>query len=219
MRVFARFIESDGFQYRLDTLLQFRDSWDLIGNIVLANPGSAEPMDKDISKSTLLDIERFWSKYGQNAKFYANQWFEFKPDSTMRCIEKLFSGFYTHGTRRQLNGVISLSNCFNARNQNLRKAIKNLDKYKRELAFTYQKIHFIKPVYFGFSQAVLDNKKLRDIAKQIFDKTPQNLKSIYNKDFNKNKFYHLGYINRAYTNKARQYTNEVLFKFVETLDG
>lgn len=49
MKVFARFTQKDGFEYRFDTLLQFGDSWELIGNIVLANPSSAKPI-KNITK-------------------------------------------------------------------------------------------------------------------------------------------------------------------------
>lgn len=207
MKVFARFIEKNGFEYRLDTLLQFGDSWDLLGNIVLANPGSAAPINKaeNITK-------KFWDKYRKNTQFNPNEWYEFKADSTMGYVEKLFSGFYTHKDTRTLNGVIQLFNCFNVKNANLEAAIKDIDKYDKTLAFGQNIESYFndKPVYFGFSKAVLNNEKLKNIAKQIFDKTPQNLKpkNIYNADFNQNKFYHLGYINRGYK-------DDVLFNFVE----
>lgn len=41
MKVYAEYFEEDGLLYRRNTLLQFGDSWDLIGSAVLANPGCA----------------------------------------------------------------------------------------------------------------------------------------------------------------------------------
>ena len=43
MKIYAEFIEDDGLLFRTKTLLQFGDSWDLIGSIVMKNPGSAKP--------------------------------------------------------------------------------------------------------------------------------------------------------------------------------
>lgn len=44
MKVYAQYFELEGISYRLNTILQFGDSWELLGNVVLANPGSAEPI-------------------------------------------------------------------------------------------------------------------------------------------------------------------------------
>ena len=41
MKVYAEYFEENGLKYRKNTLLQFGNSLDVIGNIVLANPGSA----------------------------------------------------------------------------------------------------------------------------------------------------------------------------------
>ena len=43
MKVYAEFIEENGILFRTKTLLQYGDSWDLIGSIVMKNPGSAKP--------------------------------------------------------------------------------------------------------------------------------------------------------------------------------
>jgi hypothetical protein len=40
MKTYAEYFEEDGLSFRTNTILQFGNSWDLIGNIVLANPGS-----------------------------------------------------------------------------------------------------------------------------------------------------------------------------------
>ena len=44
MKVFAHYYDSDetGNNYRWRTLLQFGASWDIIGSVVMKNPGSAE---------------------------------------------------------------------------------------------------------------------------------------------------------------------------------
>ncbi|GIJ93186.1 hypothetical protein CAPN002_04040 [Capnocytophaga stomatis] len=45
MKVYAHFFEEKGekeVQYRWRTLLQFGDSWEIIGSVVMKNPGSAE---------------------------------------------------------------------------------------------------------------------------------------------------------------------------------
>ena len=42
MKVYAEFINDESLIFRTRTLLQFGDSWDLIGSIVMKNPGSAK---------------------------------------------------------------------------------------------------------------------------------------------------------------------------------
>ena len=49
MKVYAQYFELEGISYRLNKILQFGDSWELLGNVVLANPGSAEPI-KEIDR-------------------------------------------------------------------------------------------------------------------------------------------------------------------------
>lgn len=49
MKVYAEYFEEKGSTFRTNTILQFGDSWNLIGNIVLANPGSACQMKSYLS--------------------------------------------------------------------------------------------------------------------------------------------------------------------------
>lgn len=52
MKVFAHYmgnekdwnLSEDGFQYRWRTLLKFGDSWNVIGSVIMKNPGSAQPL-------------------------------------------------------------------------------------------------------------------------------------------------------------------------------
>ena len=59
MKVFAHYmgnekdwnLSEDGFQYRWRTLLKFGDSWNVIGSVIMKNPGSAQPLKSEISKA------------------------------------------------------------------------------------------------------------------------------------------------------------------------
>lgn len=220
MKVYARYIQKDNLSYRFDTLLQFGESWDLIGNIVLANPGSAEPISK-ITETESSNISSFFKKIRQET-INPNQWYCFSSDSTMNQIQKLFEGDYCDGIeQRELNGVIQLFNCFNLKNPNLSEAIKLLDKADPKLALNSAKIADSfgdKSVYFGFGQEVLNTPKLNSVAREIFEKTPQKLKQVFDQEFDKNKFYHLGYINRHYTSHAKNYCNKVLKPFLDDIN-
>ena len=89
MRVFTHYREisgenSDGFRFR--TLLQFGSSWDIVGSVVMKNPGSAnfkspEPIKDEEQLSPLM---------------------KFKADNTMRCIASMFTECFQRNTSRPL---------------------------------------------------------------------------------------------------------------------
>lgn len=200
MNVYARYVRDSGVEYRFDTLLQFGDSWGLIGNVVLANPGSSNPL-KNCNEEEFSKIRDFFSQYRRGVNVLNSDWFVFSPDSTMRQIEKIFNGFYTNGKTSKLNGVIQLFNCFNIKNQNLGKAIEQIkESQKKDMITSAEIVDYFgeRAVYFGFSQSILNHQELRQTALSIFEKTPKELKKIFDNNFDNNKFYHPGYINRAY---------------------
>lgn len=216
MKVYARYIQDNGLEYRFDTLLQFGESWELIGNVVLANPGSSSPL-KNIDKTGSEEITRFFNEYRKGEQIDSSEWFMFSLDSTMQQIEKIFNGFYINDETKELNGVIQLFNCFNLKNQNLENAVFQLENIHRDDVLTPAEItQFFgnRPVYFGFSQSVLRCKNLQEVARSIFEKTPEELKTIYDEDFNKNKFYHPRYINCSYTRNER--TKKIMKDFFIT---
>lgn len=43
MKVFAHYECNENIEYRWRTLLQFGSSWDVLGSVVMKNPGSARP--------------------------------------------------------------------------------------------------------------------------------------------------------------------------------
>lgn len=210
MKVYAEYFNENGIFFRRNSLLQFGNSWELIGNAVLANPGSAKPIE-GVSEDLPGMISEFYAKYRSNEAFFSKNWFEFSPDSTMGFVEKIFNGWYL-GKNIELNGVIQLFNTFNIKNQNLSEAISQIGRGS-ELLFSYNvHMHFNdKPTYFGFSNEVLDNETLRSVAMHIFNESSEDIKRIYHKNFSDNSFYHPMYVNRAYRQKHFQgYKNSIL---------
>lgn len=61
MKVFAHYYQSEttGNDYRWRTILQFGTSWDIIGSVVMKNPGSAEPLNSVHEPPTLEYLKRF----------------------------------------------------------------------------------------------------------------------------------------------------------------
>ena len=215
MKVYAEYFEEDGLLFRRNTLLQFGNSWDLIGSAVLANPGSAKPVLA--ASNEILDlVSTFYEKNRESECIKPENWHAFSPDSTMRFVEKIFNGWYL-GRNMTLNGVVQLFNTFNIKNQNLQQAVTQIGT-DSELLFSYNVYQYFndKPTYFGFSKEVLGNDILRNVAMNIFENSSEIVRSIYNNDFSKNSFYHPMYINKAYRqNHFQKYKNEVLSEIVK----
>ena len=215
MKVYAEYFVENELTYRRNTVLQFGKSWNLIGNIVLANPGSARPLFS-ITNECIIKLKEFYKKYRFTDAFNAKNWFEFTVDSTMGFVEKIFNGEYV-GKSIELNGVVQLFNTFNIKNQNLSKAIEQIGA-KTDLMFSYgvEKYFHDKPTYFGFSSLILENETLRVVAKQIFNRSSEKIRRIYKNEFSDNSFYHPAYINRVYNqNYFQWYKNCVLLPLIE----
>lgn len=215
MNVYAEYFEEYGVLYRRSTLLQFGDCWDLIGSAVLANPGSAEPAST-VSGDLLASISEFHERFKCREEIQPEHWYEFSPDSTMRFVEKIFSGWYLNKDI-ELNGVVQLFNTFNIKNQNLQEAVTKIG-VDSELLFSHNIYKYFndKPTYFGFSNEVLGNEVLRRVAMNIFNNSSVAVLGIYNKDFSKNSFYHPMYVNQAYAQPHFQkYKNSILVGIIE----
>lgn len=219
MKVYAQFIEKDGITYRLNTLLQFGDSWEHIGNAVLANPGSANKI-KEIDDDINIKITNLYKNFTDRI-YDRNNWFESNDDSTMRMLEKVFNGWYVdQNSTITLNGVIQLFNSFNVKNQYLEEAV-SLLPLDNELLYPnkIEKYFNDKPTYFGFSNAVIYNNKLNPIVKSIFHNSSDKIKSFYKENFDENSFYHPMYINKQYNQKHFQkYKDEILIPFKKLIE-
>lgn len=232
MDVYARYFTEDGFKFRKNTILKFGDShnWELIGNIVLINPGSAKPMieegkEKEIEENALKEISRL-----QNLdKSEQDNWYQFKPDPTMQRIEMIFNGAYLQNNemlteKKELNGVIQLFNLFNLRDQNLHEALAALKSSKSNHLFSTERdISLIqgKPTYLGWGNAGKDNSsnpELRQKAEQIFNAIVENNDYLH-PTFSDNPFYHPTFINRSIKryHRSQQLLHNFYFNRIEYL--
>lgn len=193
MKVYAEFLEDDGIQFRTKTLLQFDDSWDLIGSIVMKNPGSALP-EKNINNETKEKISSFYDE-----QIILGNWHEFKPDTTMRRIEAIFNGKHI-GSQRKLSGIIQIFNLFNIREKDISKAKILANTTSSEYLYPNTKntikLFGSKPVYLGFYWEYLNKKnseyekKVNSFATEIFDYIKKSKFMYLENDMIDNFFYH-----------------------------
>lgn len=190
MKVFAHYFKSPetGNEYRWRTLLQFGTSWEVIGSVVMKNPGSAAPLtpDKPIENEKMLcHLRPFCSEY---------DWFEFdfKKDRTIYRIKELFCAYYETKLGSDLNGVIQIFNLMNVRDPDLEKAlIKNKKEVLPFSKTTENDItQLVAPVYLGWGELGKDPLFLDD-AKKVFNVVYNELDGKYlREDFKNNIFRH-----------------------------
>lgn len=190
-KVYARFFHDSNtdLTYRTIAILQFGDSWDIIGAAVLANPGTADLKDEEISQEEMSHLAAITN--------HTDNWsvVNFNRDTTIRdWIPRIFNGYYNNDPR-ELNGVIILLNIFNVKDQNQLRAVENHSIANSQyLYMSDSDIKLINSccpiVYLGWGDAVMADAKLNNIAYKIFNRIEPRLISAYDRDFNRNKFYH-----------------------------
>lgn len=196
MKVFAHYIGNDndwnlsrdGLQYRWRTILQFGHSWDIIGSVVMKNPGSARPLQTFITEAELNALAYFDDS---NAP-----WYLFTPDNTMQNIEKLF---VARNEGKPLDGVIQIFNLFNIRNADLDKAIKSSMLAKESVLSTINEDikamqQYNSPIYLGWG-ALGSDQRFKDKARKIFQfaRYEKNQNYLF-PEFEDNRFYHPQYL-------------------------
>lgn len=198
MKVFAEHIEDNGIKYRGKTLLQFGESFDLIGSAVLKNPGKAERIDK-ISPGNLVLISKFYNNKQINNEY----WCEFTHDNTIIFLSKIFSGYYIAEKEDHLNGIIQLFNLHNIKDQNIldarKKFIGNDSIYLCQPPSEIIPLFKDRPVYLGWGNEYSQSEKLRQNSLEIFNHVKINSDEYLKDNFYENKFYHPLYINMMYT--------------------
>lgn len=171
MKVYAEFIEDDGILFRTKTLLQFGDSWDLIGSIIMKNPGSAKS-GLSINENDKKNILEF---YDEEIDF--SNWTNVNADKTMEKIEPIFNGKYVN-KNIELNGVIQIFNILNICNSNVESAIKDANQTQSKYLFSNKndviKLFKNKPVYLGFFNFYTDKTSkhkeyMEEFSKSIFN--------------------------------------------------
>lgn len=183
-KVFARFYTdtTTGITYRLNTILQFGNSWKIIGSAILLNPGSATsselPCEEDLSQLNILTGEK-------------DGWKIVNSDPTIRSwLPKVFNGYFAN-KYRELNGVILLFNLFNIKEANSSKAQEIFMHANSEYLYTSKSdidlINKSPIVFIGWGRL---SPELTFHAKHLFSQLDKKIISHYNTDFEKNIFYH-----------------------------
>lgn len=114
MKCFARW-EMDnqsGLNFRDQTILQFGESWNLLANFILLNPGSAVPLNSEDQTGYLRS---------KKLPFFVEpiageEYLEFSIDRLMRDLIGIFD-------RETAGGIIRLYNLFNLKNQHSGEAL------------------------------------------------------------------------------------------------
>ncbi len=148
--------------FRDQTILQFGDSWKLLANFILLNPGSASPKDEINKQNKLLEAK--------DLPFYINDknngYYEFTIDRLMNDLLKLYSAKHPRG------GVLKLYNLFNLKNQHSGAAIecfKNNKHNPNMLYTTPEEIRFADaPVIIASGRKAASDETLkRELKKYI----------------------------------------------------
>lgn len=167
MKVYTHYTDRFG-GIRFGTLLQFGDSWNLIGSVVMKNPGSAYSPDK-------MPIPEYEIPEGlkQYDDYPHELWYEFRPDSTMHCIESLFSNC---GEKR-LSGVVLIFNLMYVMSADLKAALGKQESSDFVIDdVSVLKKYINKPVYLGWG-SLSKNKsfagKAREIEGIVSERWPQ----------------------------------------------
>lgn len=189
MKVYARYFTKNGLEFRLDTVLQFGNNWDIVGAAVLINPGSAKPI-AGVDHETASQLSIVTGLKGN--------WQQFSPDATMGQLAKIFSGWYA-GKTLPINGCILLFNLFNLRDKNLSEALELQKNCHSEYLFSTEtdirRMAEVERIYLGWGNA--GKYQLRQYAEPIFEAVKARCPYL-DADFNRNAFYHPGYVNRSY---------------------
>ncbi|EAH4617586.1 TPA: hypothetical protein SBE77_000798 [Campylobacter jejuni] len=166
MEVYARYFDTQDYSFRMDTLLCFGQSAELLGSAVLLNPGSSKCKEESLTCDELNKIREFYKDKKDVGDF--DSWKKFSPDSTMREIERIFNGQHID-KKTELNGIIQIFNLFNLKNSDSDSAIKEMCQIENQYLFSND-IHlrfYNKIVYFGFGKKMLKYDILRKRACDI----------------------------------------------------
>lgn len=198
MRVFTHFHEMDlpngrtvGVRWR--TILQFGESWDVIGNVVMKNPGSARVRKGETSSITDIFLNQELHEFDESD---TNPWFEFQPDATMHSIKDLFAMHYNM-LASDLNGVIQIFNLFYIKNPDLNTAIGDDEDARFEICtrdLHHLDQHKMKPTYLGWGD-LWATKRYTEKAQVMFNLV-QPYNSYLSPDISKNQFIHPLYLMR-----------------------
>lgn len=156
MQVYSHYhIGEQNIAYRWRTLLQFGNSWDVIGTTFLQHPGTTTPTDAVKDADTLAHLTALGNEN-------ASTWHTFKPCPTMRAIASLFT---ERNGGKELEGVIQIFHLTNVCGGEKKTAT-----YDPKYAYTssIDNTLLASPIYLGWGDATKLLLHLRTIAHQVF---------------------------------------------------
>ena len=203
MNVFAQFVDEE-LSLRLNTIIQFGNSWEPFAAVWLFNPGSSS-CQAPVSEEEKLELRKF-----ENTK----EWSRASIDPTMRFLKKLLKREYL-GESIELHGVVRLFNLFNLREKNMGKAIQIVQQASdMPLLITIEEdassASDIDNVYLGWGNSGKTVGK--EYANRVFSLLSERQKGYCNSKFIHNPFYHPRYINLSY---SREWTQKWLKSYYD----
>lgn len=180
---------------RWRTLLQYGESWEIIGSVVMMNPGSSRPLHKVTDQAIIDKLVTFDETSHE-------EWYEFTEDNAMRNVGELFALREQKKSRHELKGIIQIFNLFYIRDANLARAKETVwniaypswfsTDYDIRCMTEYNGKPIKAPIYLGFG-ALAKEPGYSDKAR-LFWEAAQKRTHYLNPLFEKNKFYYPTYI-------------------------
>lgn len=201
MRVFTHYTkisnEEEGIRWR--TILQFGNSWEVKGSVVMKNPGAANFMNSNHAAINSLELLEQLKTFDDGE--LKAEWYEFYSDPTMKCIGNLFSEYYAlKGSC--LEGVIQIFNLFYLREADLGKALNKVQNLDIADMIDEDIKHLKAPVYLGFADLAW-HKVYGKVAEKFFNTAKELGMQCWNADFTKNSYTHPLYLMMYGKNKPQ----------------
>lgn len=171
MRCFARWEKEANSEvfFRDQTILQFGNSWELLANFVLLNPGSALPLNEADQTEYLRSKALPFFVEPTDSETYV----EFSIDRLMSDVIKLFASEYSGGS-------IRLYNLFNLKNQASNEALDQFvaNQTHPKMLTKVQDVKFCEtPVIIASGGNVNNNPTLKRVLSQYISLA--NVESLY----------------------------------------
>lgn len=189
-------VDNSSYEYRWRTLLQFGSSWNIIGSVVMKNPGSAKYLNDNkhwIENHDILTRLEPFDYYCDSE--CGEKWYEFHSDTTMECVAELFAQKMGVNDKSKLQGVVQIFNLFYLREQNSGKAVQTIKSMPFLMAIDdriYENdIRALRaPIYLGFGK-LAKSSIFREKAFSFFSEAVNKYNAHYlDVTFEKNHFYH-----------------------------
>ena len=191
-RVFAHYEKINNIGYRWRTLLQLGNSWNILGTVIMKNPGSSGPLKYNGEEAIPIkesDLLTQLKKFDDTKNDENKEWYFFSVDNTMRHVVHLIGDYLdSHGKRKE--GIIQIFNLFNVIDPSLDNAL-IIERNNRNIKNTFEDDlkHLLPPVYIGWGN-LWKNDMFKDHAIKIFDAIKNNSHYLDTRDIRNNKFYH-----------------------------